>query len=303
MEAVEFDVVGLGYSCIDDLLLLTEIPVPEGRATIRRRERQGGGMAATALVAVARLGGRAGFIAKVGDDAIGAQVLADFRRYGVDVSRSVTQPGATSHLTVVLVDGTSGARAFLSQRGTVRELRPDEVDRDYVASAAVLLLSDATPAAVQAARWAKAAGRQVSFDGTHFHPSFFGLVEHVDYAIVSRFFASELVAHREGRDVGRAARDFAALALEDDRAAAGAGTAGATHGLPPRPLGPLEHAVSDEAPVHHGAGAGPLLAGEQLLDAAERLRRPGPAVAAVTEGERGCWCVAPEGRFHVPAFS
>ncbi|MGH2351619.1 MAG: carbohydrate kinase family protein, partial [Chloroflexota bacterium] len=63
---VSLDVVGLGLACVDDLLLLTNIPGPEGRASVLRRERHGGGMAATAMVAVARLGGRAGFVAKIG---------------------------------------------------------------------------------------------------------------------------------------------------------------------------------------------------------------------------------------------
>jgi sugar/nucleoside kinase (ribokinase family) len=56
------EVIGLGFSCIDDLLLLSEIPPPEGRATVLRRESHGGGMVATAMVAVSKLGGRAGLI-------------------------------------------------------------------------------------------------------------------------------------------------------------------------------------------------------------------------------------------------
>ena len=276
--AVEFDVVGAGFSCIDDLLLLSEIPPAEGRATILRRERQGGGMAATARGGVARLGGRAGFVAKVGDDVVGAQVLEDFRRYGVDVSRAVVVPGARSHLTVVLVDRQTGDRAFLTQRGDVPELTPEELDREYLASARIVHLSDSGPAALQAARWAKEAGRKVAFDGTHFQPAFFGLAPYVDYLIVSRFFGSEFVAHQEGRDVGRFARDFAGLSATDE-------------------------AAQGDAPVHHGSGAAVQLKGQQLLDATRRLRATGPPVVVVTEGERGSWCASPEGEFHVPAYT
>jgi sugar/nucleoside kinase (ribokinase family) len=303
---VDFDVIGLGYCCLDDLLLLTEIPPPEGRATILRRERQGGGMVATAMVAVARLGGRAGFAGKVGDDAIGREIVADFRRYGVDVSRLVVQAGATSHLTLVLVDRATGARAFLSQRGTVPDLAPGELDRDYLTRGRILHLSDAAPAAVQAAAWARAAGREVCFDGTHFHPSVFGLFPYLDYLIVSRFFASEFVAHQEGRDLGRAARDFAALSAPRPAPPAphrhpyGAPrTPDAIHGTPAAP-GP--GGSRDDAPVHHPAGEVAVLAGERLLDAAARLRQLGPPVVVVTEGERGSWCATPDGQFHVPAY-
>ncbi len=270
----ERDVVGLGLACVDDLLLLSNIPGPEGRASVLRREQQGGGMAATAVVAVSRLGGRAGFVAKVGDDPGGRFILEDFRRYGVDVSRAVIEAGASSHLTVVLVDVTSGARSFLGQRGSIRPLQPEEVSREYVTSAAILHVSDADPAAVQAVRWAREAGREVCFDGTHFYPAVFDLIPHLDYLIVSRFFASEFVAHQEGRGVSRAARMFAA---------------------------PAEAG----APVRHGDGTPehlPELPGEGLMDAAARLAHLGPPVVVVTEGERGSWCVSPEGRFHTPAY-
>jgi sugar/nucleoside kinase (ribokinase family) len=280
---MRFDVVGLGLACLDDLLLLSNIPAAEGRAAVRRRDRQGGGMAATAMVAAARLGGAAGFVGKVGDDAAGEFILEDFRRYGVDVSRVVVEPGATSHVTIVLVDAGSGARSFLGQRGSVRPLQPEEVDRDYVTSGRILHVSDADPAALRAARWARAAGREVSFDGTHFYPATLELIPLLDYLIVSRFFATELVAYRQGRGLTRAARMFA-----DPPALEGAASAAVAHG---------------GAAVDAPGGAEPDLRGEALLDAAVSLRRLGPPVVVVTEGEHGCWCAAPEGTFHVPAFA
>jgi sugar/nucleoside kinase (ribokinase family) len=276
------DVVGLGLACVDDLLLLSSIPGPEGRAAVRRRERQGGGMAATAVVATARLGGAAGMVAKVGDDPGGEFILEEFRRYGVDVSRAVIEPGATSHVTVVLVDAETGARSFLGQRGTIQPLRPEEIDREYVTAGRILHVSDADPAAMQAVRWAKAAGREVSFDGTHFYPATLDLIPFLDYLIVSRFFASELVAFQEGQGLSGAARMFAEPPAMDGEAGVGDGPA-------PNPMGLPEGAV-------------PELRGEELLGAARRMRALGPPVAVVTEGEHGSWCAAPEGEFHTPAF-
>jgi sugar/nucleoside kinase (ribokinase family) len=278
MPSAAFDVVGLGLACLDDLLRLSNIPGPEGRATVLRRERHGGGMAATAMVATARLGGRAGMVAKVGDDPSGDFILEDFRRYGVDVSRAVVEPGGTSHVTLVLVDAGTGARAFLGQRGTIRSLRPEEVERDYVTAGRILHLSDADPAAMQAARWAKEAGGELSFDGTHFYPAVLDLIPLLDYLIVSRFFASEMVAYQEGRGLTRAARMFA----EPGDGAASLGDGPAPH--------PME------------LGEVPELRGEALLEAAGRMARLGPPVVVVTEGEHGSWCVSPEGAFHIPAF-
>jgi sulfofructose kinase len=273
------DIVGLGFCCTDELLLLSEIPPAEGRATIRRRDRQGGGMVATAMAAAARLGGAVGFVGAVGDDWRGGWILEDFRRYGVDVSRVVVRPGATSHETVVLVDERSGARSFLTDRGDVREVQPDELDRAYVASARYLHLSDASPAALKAAEWAREAGAAVGFDGTHFHPTLWPVLPKVDYLIVSRFFASEFAAHLSGRSLGRAAADFASLSPTE----AGKGS-------------------DQHIQAMHPDEDAPQLSGEALLGVARRLREVGPQVVVVTEGEQGCWCVSSDGDLHVRAY-
>ena len=270
----DLDVVGIGYCCLDELLLLSEIPEPEGRALVRERGLHGGGMVPTALVTVARLGGRAGFVGKVGDDATGERITGELREYGVDTSRCIVERGATSNRTVVLVDERTGARSFLSDRGTVTAPRAGEVDLDYVRRAQVLHLSDASEASLAAARAIKEAGGDVGFDGTHFHPSLWPLIPLVDYLIVSRFFASEFVAHVAGRGAGRAAQLFAGE------------HGGAAH---PAALHPTDDVVT-------------TLSGERLLDAAHQLRQHGPHTVVVTEGEHGSWCAADGGDGHTAAF-
>ena len=59
------DVLGLGCTAVDDLLYVPQYPAEDTKMRVRRRERQCGGLCATALVAAARLGatalrGRAG---------------------------------------------------------------------------------------------------------------------------------------------------------------------------------------------------------------------------------------------------
>jgi sulfofructose kinase len=270
-------ILGIGFACVDDLLLLSEIPPPEGRATIRGRLEQGGGMVATAMVAIARLGGNASFITRVGDDPTGAQILDEFRAERVDVSHSITSSGFTSHRTIVLVDGRSGARAFLAGRGTANDVMPDDLDIEWVAASPFLHLSDAGPAAVAAAQAVQEAGGRACLDGTHYHPSVDALLPHLEYLVVSRFFASEYRAHIDGRDLGAAAREYAATLAARDQS---------PH---PNPA-----AMSDSY--------APVLAGRKLLETAKLLRERGPKVVVVTEGESGCWCASPDGDFHVPAY-
>ena len=270
-------ILGLGFACVDDLLLLSEIPPPEGRATIRGRLEQGGGMVATAMVAVARLGGNAAFITRVGDDPTGTQILDEFRAEGVDVSHAITSPGFTSHRTIVLVDSRTGARAFLAGRGTAGDVLPDDLDMAWVAASPFLHLSDAGPAAIAAAQAVQAHGGHACLDGTHYHPSVDALLPHLEYLVVSRFFGSEYLSHLAGRELGAAAREYAGTLVARDQA-------------------------SQSSPAAMGEAYAPVLTGHGLLEAAKRLRERGPTVVVVTEGEAGCWCASPDGDFHVPAY-
>ena len=187
----DFDVVGLGFCCLDELLLLERIPRAEEQVTLHERALEGGGMAATAMVAVARLGGRAAFIGAIGDDATGVQIRHGFESAGVDVTQLWLHPGSTSNRTFVLVDRRNAARSFLAQFGSCGAVPPGHLDRRYLQRGRILHLGDPGPAALQAATWARASGQAVCYDGTHYHPDDLALLPLVDYLIVSRFFGRE----------------------------------------------------------------------------------------------------------------
>ena len=63
----------------------------------------GGGMAANASVAIARLGGSAHYWGRVGDDALGTRILGELAAEGVDVSRVRRIPGCASPSAAILV--------------------------------------------------------------------------------------------------------------------------------------------------------------------------------------------------------
>jgi sugar/nucleoside kinase (ribokinase family) len=289
------DVVGVGYCCLDELILLNHMPLAEGHATVLGRDEQGGGMVPTAMVAAAKLGGGAGMVARVGDDPIGDAILAELRAYGVDTSRAVRQPGATSHKTVVLVDSRTGGRTFLSQPGTVQPLQAGDLERAYVVSGRVIHVSEGGPAALQAARWAKEAGRDVCLDGTLFRPGIAAIAPLVDYMIVGQYFAREILAYK---DAGVAITP--AMAAEDVLQAGGPPSirlpAPAAGHVPPETHGAAQQIDRATAEGEHHP------VGERSLEVAEALRALGSRVAVVTDGERGCWCASADGTFHLPAY-
>lgn len=82
----------------------------------------GGGMAATASVAAARLGGFASFWGRLGDDETGLQVLEGLKRHGVQTEQVRLIRGAQSPVTSILT-GANGARHETIFAG--RDLDPD----------------------------------------------------------------------------------------------------------------------------------------------------------------------------------
>ncbi len=76
----------LGMSALDAIYSVAEIPAHPTKLLATAYAESGGGMAANASVAVARLGGAAHYWGRVGDDALGTRILDDLRREGVDVS-------------------------------------------------------------------------------------------------------------------------------------------------------------------------------------------------------------------------
>ena len=88
---VEF--VAMGYCSNDYLCRVPQIPI-DHKVEIIEHQIQGGGPAADAAVAAARLGLRTMFVTSVGNDDGGKRILADLAREGIDISRIPTASAA-----------------------------------------------------------------------------------------------------------------------------------------------------------------------------------------------------------------
>ena len=94
----------VGLAVRDLAFHVETIPQGPGKSSASRVSESGGGPAATAAVAIARLGHRARFIGPIGDDTWGAALTADLREFGVDTSTAKVVEGASTSLSVVTVD-------------------------------------------------------------------------------------------------------------------------------------------------------------------------------------------------------
>lgn len=159
------DVVALGLVAWDEMVWVSNLPGPEGAAVALRQENDGGGMAANFAVALARLGGRVGLIAALGDDAVGHRIRERLRREGVDLAGLHIRPGSGSARTVMYIDPQATRTGVLYHLDTILSLRPEEVDEAYLARAD-LFFTDLTPpeAAIAEARLAHRLGKTVVTD-------------------------------------------------------------------------------------------------------------------------------------------
>ncbi len=106
-------IVCIGIAAFDFVFGLDALPT----AAIKYRARQlslvGGGHAATAAVAIARLGGKAHLLARIGDDTIGRLVVDDLQADGVDTGLVSVHPGCLTSTSAVLVDA-AGERQVIN---------------------------------------------------------------------------------------------------------------------------------------------------------------------------------------------
>ncbi len=109
-------VLCVGMAVVDFVFQLDPLPSAAGKLRAEDARIVGGGCAATAAVAVARLGGEAMLAARLGDDEIGAMILAELEAEGVDCRYVHRAPGGRSSFSSICVDA-AGERQIVNYRG------------------------------------------------------------------------------------------------------------------------------------------------------------------------------------------
>jgi len=106
----------VGLATRDTILAVPEHPPADGRVVATELAVAGGGPAATAAVALARLGVDVAFFGAVGDDDAGMFVREGLAAEGVDVSGLTLVAGASTPQSVILV-GPGGSRSIVHRPG------------------------------------------------------------------------------------------------------------------------------------------------------------------------------------------
>ena len=287
-----FDVLGLGAIALDDLLYLEHFPEADTKMPVLDTVRQGGGLTATALVAVARLGGSAAYAGLLGTDSLSREAIEGLEAEGIDCSRVIRQEGAGPVKAVVLIDRSTGSRTILydSRRFSVRD--PGTIDDALLAQARVLFLDGRVAAAgAELAPRARRLGIPVVADVERLiDPGVHEMMDRTDHLIVGQRLAEQVTGESDP------ARACEALWREDRVAAIV--TAG-SHGSWYRTAGePVRHQPIYPVDVVDTTGCGDVFHGGYALQLARGAAIPDcvryAAAAAALKATR------PGGRTGIP---
>ncbi|OIO01796.1 hypothetical protein COY52_11515 [Candidatus Desantisbacteria bacterium CG_4_10_14_0_8_um_filter_48_22] len=195
----KYDVIGVGCCAFDCLMKVSKNPGPDERIRAGDFIIQGGGEVGTALVAVARLGGKAKFIGRLGNDNFGEFLIEDFKREGVDTSSTILEKRKTTRFACILVDEKTGKRGIIYSEKGVPGAMPSDIRESEIKQAKYLLVSQASPgieASLKAARIMKKAGGTVVLDATKIIPQTKEFLRLSDVIIVDEEFACLLIGEK-----------------------------------------------------------------------------------------------------------
>jgi sulfofructose kinase len=192
-EFSKVDLVGVGLNATDTLIALSEFPVRGSKVEYSVETVMPGGQVATTMVACQTWGLQTRYVGKVGEDDAARLHASEFARLGVE-AQLIKVPGAMSPKSLILVD-YDGERTVLCRRDERLNLKPEELDREWIINARCLHVDGYdTAAATRAATWARDAGIPVVADLDEIYDGVEELIRKVDYLIVSRDFPRKLMA-------------------------------------------------------------------------------------------------------------
>ncbi|MFO8008786.1 MAG: PfkB family carbohydrate kinase, partial [Candidatus Brocadiia bacterium] len=194
----EYDVIGMGCCAFDIVVELEGPPEEDQKTSETRILPQGGGLVATALVAVTRLGGRAAYLGALGDDAFGDFCVQEFEREGVDTRFIERVPGGSVVVAVILAHSSAGTRTIFFSTENWPEPSAETIAEDVVRRARVVHVDNFQPEpALRTARLARAAGVPVTLDLEGGGGPADELLANCDYAVVPLEFARSRYGEEE----------------------------------------------------------------------------------------------------------
>lgn len=192
MKLSKVDLVGVGLNATDTVIALENYPVRGSKVEFSAADVLPGGQVASTVVACQFWGMHTRYVGSLGDDSAATLHRKVFDHAGVE-TQIITVEECASRQSLILVDG-GGERTVLWRRDERLDLRPSDLDKEWIVNARALHVDGYdTATATLAASWARDAGIPVTADLDELYPGVEGLIENIDYLIVSKDFPCRLM--------------------------------------------------------------------------------------------------------------
>lgn len=184
------EIVAIGACVMDTLVEVPRYPTEDTKMRAISTKTAGGGPAATGIVAASKLGANTAFLGVLSADSAGDFLLADFEKYGVDVSLVERKEGCRAFTSVIWLSGESASRTCVFDKGDLPSLVLNESMKKAIAEAEILMLDgNELDAAAEAAVHARQNGTKVLYDCGGLYEGVERLLAHTDIMIPSEEFA------------------------------------------------------------------------------------------------------------------
>lgn len=206
MIAKKWDVLALGVTAVDDLLYVAAFPAADCKTQVLSSQRQCGGLAATALVAAARLGARCAYAGALGENALSQFVESTLAREGIDTNYIVRREDAFPAHSTIVVDTSTGTRNIFSHSQGFSGADETQPDEEIIRAARVLLVDPhGVEGMLRAAKIARENGIPIVADIERLTTPRLGeLMDLVDHLILSQDFAALLTGQSTPAAAARA---------------------------------------------------------------------------------------------------
>ncbi len=186
-------IFGIGQCSLDCLGLIKQYPPADSKCEFTSMAVQGGGPAATALVALSRWGLQCSICGVTGDDMFGRMIRESLAGDKVDIGNLLVRKGCSSQYAFIAAEPESSRRTIFWQRPGGTPLGPGEIDRDKLCRSSLLHTDGLyVEASLHAAEIARKRGIPVSVDAGTMREGTLDLARLSDYFIASENFARQL---------------------------------------------------------------------------------------------------------------
>lgn len=187
-------IFGLGQCSLDCIGLIEEYPPADSKYEFTSMVIQGGGPAATALVALSRWGLPCSFCGVTGDDVFGGMIRDSLLKEQIDIGNLMVRKGCASQYAFIAAEPRTSRRTIFWQRPGGAPPAIEEIDRERIRKSRFFHTDGLfIGASLSVAETSRENGVAVSVDAGTLREGSLDLARLSDYFIASEKFGRQLV--------------------------------------------------------------------------------------------------------------